>query len=563
MINKVKIKYFKQFKDQKFDLSDQIILAGPNNCGKTTLLQAITAWNLALQKWNAERPKKSKAKQRTGVPITRKDFTAVPLREMNLLWTDRSVSYSKMDAAEGKVGHPRKMEITVEGVSGENSWNLTFEFRYQSREMIYIKPTNNGDIPQEALDLNVVHVPPFSGIGSEETKYDKPYQELLVGQGKAGDILRNLLLEIYQDNNDGWQNLTNLVEEIFCCKLLAPMYEGIPFIVCEYLKGIPEGRGKGGFPQLDIASAGSGFLQVLLLLSFFFARPSSVLLLDEPDAHLHVILQKQIFDRLRSIAAQRNCQLISATHSEVLIGSMDPEKIMSFYETPHRLVGETQQDQVREALKRISTMDMLLAEQSPGVLYVEGESDFNFLRSWARVLDHPMKKWFEASPFWHSNQGRNPAEAKGHLFALKAIKPEMKGVLLLDGDNRKRDDHELRADGLEIIRWQRYEAESYIVNLDLLERFIKSRGVLPIFAHPALTYLREQLPPAVVKDPLESHDYLESSAVSKKLLPYFFQKADLFLRRGDFYQIAEQMKREEIPAEIEEKLDQIKNGLGL
>ena len=42
----------------------------------------------------------------------------------------------------------------------------------------------------------------------------------------------------------------------------------------------------------SVASAGSGVHQVLLLLAFFYARPSSVFLLDEPYAHLHVFLQK-------------------------------------------------------------------------------------------------------------------------------------------------------------------------------------------------------------------------------------------------------------------------------
>jgi AAA15 family ATPase/GTPase len=37
MITRVKVRYFKQFLDQEFELSDHIILSGPNNSGKTTL----------------------------------------------------------------------------------------------------------------------------------------------------------------------------------------------------------------------------------------------------------------------------------------------------------------------------------------------------------------------------------------------------------------------------------------------------------------------------------------------------------------------------------------------
>jgi predicted ATPase len=79
-------------------------------------------------------------------------------------------------------------------------------------------------------------------------------------------------------------------------------------IICEF-------QPLGGGPRLDISSAGSGMQQVLMLLAFLHMRPASVLLLDEPDAHLHVYLQDSIYE-LRSVAARRNSQLIIATHSE-------------------------------------------------------------------------------------------------------------------------------------------------------------------------------------------------------------------------------------------------------
>ncbi|MEE8391728.1 MAG: AAA family ATPase [Anaerolineae bacterium] len=87
MIEQVTLRYFKVFREETFDISDSIILAGPNNTGKTTLLQAIAAWDLALRRWLTERGPESgsKASKRAGVAISRKDFTAIPLREMNLL----------------------------------------------------------------------------------------------------------------------------------------------------------------------------------------------------------------------------------------------------------------------------------------------------------------------------------------------------------------------------------------------------------------------------------------------------------------------------------------------
>src|SRR5438552_13277854 len=87
MLRRVRLVRFKKFLDHSFDLSgSSILLAGPNNSGKTTLLHAISAWNLALKRWLAERGD-SGGKKRISVVLD--EFTALPLREMNLLWLNR------------------------------------------------------------------------------------------------------------------------------------------------------------------------------------------------------------------------------------------------------------------------------------------------------------------------------------------------------------------------------------------------------------------------------------------------------------------------------------------
>lgn len=567
MIEKVHVRYFKRFEDEIFDLTDSLVLAGPNNSGKTTLLQAIAVWHLALRKWMAERGPKSgsKAQKRTGVPLSRKEFTAIPLRELNLLWTACSTALRKDELGEGqKLGVPRLLEISLEGTTSSVPWSLKFEFRYQSSELLYVKPTAN--IAQEEVfellkDLRVVHVPPFSGIGAEETRYDRPFQDLLVGQGKPGDIVRNLLLEIYEDHFSGrWEQFCKQVEEIFGYKLLPPVYEGRPFIVCEYIATRHDRRSTEGSTRLDIASAGSGFLQVVMLLGFFYARPASILLLDEPDAHQHVVLQKQLYDKLREIARQQGCQLLIATHSEVLIDSTSPEKIISFFRTPHPLAGESDRDQVREALKRLTSLDVLLSEQSNGVLYVEGETDLDVLRELARVSGHEVLRFFNERVFWHSNQGRNPRVARDHFFALKAVKPQLKGLLLLDGDDRALSDHDLTADRLVLIRWKRYEIENYLVHPVALKRFVESLST-DLFSAGAvdrgMEFLRTELPPGLFTNPLEDHDYIVATPASKSILPKFFDATGFPITKPEYYQLAAAMRPEEIHPEVIEKLDQI------
>lgn len=254
--------------------------------------------------------------------------------------------------------------------------------------------------------------------------------------------------------------------------------------------------------------------------------------------------------------------MIIATHSEVIVDSTSPGQILSFYREPHPLVSDTERDQVREALKRITAMDILLAEPSPGVLYVEGETDFNLLKAWARVLNHVLsEKWFERFPFWHNNQGRNPRESRAHFFALRAIQPDIQGCLLLDGDNRDLPDRELGADGLQIGRWDRYEAESYLLHPDALLRYI-SRESGPLFAESARSYMQDELPPAILRDPLGNHDYRRRTPASKTILPALLEAGQVAIKKNEYY-LAEQMLPHEVASEVKQKLDDIATAFGL
>lgn len=574
MIKTVTVRSFKRFSEETFNVSGNVVLAGPNNSGKTTLFQAIAVWNLALHRWLAKRGpgSGSKASKRTGVAITRKDFTAIPLREMNLLWTDCSTALSKDELAEGqKLGTSRVLKIAIDGSGVKGDWSLAFEFIYQGSEQISARPAAETPIVEATYEAvrehRIVHIPPFSGIGPEETHYDRAYQDLLIGQGKPGDILRNLLLDVSKMGNNEWGQLQSEIAEIFGYQLIEPSYEGRPYILCEYYDSLPKMSGRRNTTKLDISSAGSGFLQVLMLLGFFYARPASVLLLDEPDAHLHVVLQKQVYDRLREIARSRSSQLIIATHSEVLVDNTSPERIVSFFRRPHSLLEHVEREQVREALKRLTSLDVLLADQVPGILYLEGETDLNLLREWARVLGHALYRHLSKSPLWHSNQGRNPREARAHFFALQAVRPDIAGVLLLDGDYRNLPDRELAADKFTILRWRRYEAESYLVHPKVLARFVSQSSPLPLFtavsAEKGIQFLHNELPPAVFNNPLGEHDYLAATPASKALLPGFFAAAGLPLTKEEYFEITAQMEPEEIPIEISEKLDSIYFALGL
>jgi len=328
MIRRVTIRNFKCFREQRFELDDAVVLAGPNNAGKSTLLQAIAIWKLALDRWVGQRSGNRSVK-RSGVAIPRNDMTAVPVREMNLLWEDRRVS------RKGVAGAPRLIEITMEGEANGEPWTCGLELQYANPELIYVRPKDAKRLereeilnfpPESAKGLDIVHVPPLSGIERDEPRRDRGMQDLLVGQGRPGEILRNLLLEIASKSQpEDWRALAEHVNNLFQINIHRPVYASVqPYIVCEYSE-------PNRTRPLDLASAGSGTLQVLLLLAFLYARPATVILLDEPDAHQHVTLQRQVYDLIRKVARERGGQVIVATHSEVILDSTAPERILGFF----------------------------------------------------------------------------------------------------------------------------------------------------------------------------------------------------------------------------------------
>jgi len=569
MIKKVALEYFKKFEKEIFHLEDSVVLAGPNNSGKSTLLQAIAVWNLAVQRWHQERgTAKSKAALRTGVPISRKDFTAIPLREMNLLWTDRSTAYSRDKARNIAAGQPKLVKIGVEGkVPDGSTWQLNVAIRYSSREQIYVKLLDQEgkpltELPPSVSGTQVVHIPPFSGIGAEETRYDRGYQNHLIGQGKPGDILRNLLLEIFQGAKENWQQLKQEIEELFSYEILDPSYSPTdPFIIIEY-------RPSNSPKSFDLASAGSGFHQVLTLFGFIYARAASILLIDEPDAHEHVILQRQVYERLRSVARHRNCQLIISTHSEIVLEDTTPQQILSFYGKPHRIKLDEERDKVREALRRLSSLDILSGESHHNILYLESESDFNILKAFAKVLKHEAMSFFN-KPFYYPLRGSNPREGKAHFFGLQAISPQIRGILFLDRDNKDFPDHEVAADNLRIVRWKRYEIENYLLVPNALLRYVKSMtsirgemiGQADLFQQKRMeqaeAVLRDQFPPDAWANPLGENPFLLRIAASKELLPKLFEKVNISIPKKDYYQIADSFGSEEVHSEVKANLDLI------
>jgi hypothetical protein len=512
------------------------------------VLQSVAAWSLALKRWKELNDFRRYRGGFTRAPIARQAFSAVPLRRFDLLWQDR--------AYDGTV------EIEIQSRAG---WTISMELAADSSEQIYVRPRPVEPDVLRAADLTAVFVPAMSGLGTEEPVYQRPKIDQLLGQAKPGDVLRNLLVEA-NNSERAWPALQQCIGRLFAVELLPPDATGA-HIVAEY-RAVEDG------PRFDIGSAGSGFQQVLMLLTFLYTRPGSVLLLDEPDAHLHVILQDAVYGELRRVAAEQRSQLVIATHSEVIIDAVEPRELCVLFDGPRMLATTEDQARLIESLRLLSHTDIVQALNARGVLYLEGHTDLEILRAWARVLRHPAYDVL-TSPlfFWkptvaETRPGAPGIKAREHYDALRLVDERLPALELVDGDAfRDIQSTELRGEGFQRLRWRRYEIESYLLHPDALSRFVeKLVGTAAAPAHTAdlHKHLGDHLPPAVLRDPLGDHDYLNVTKARTQILPPALDAAGLpGLPYTRYHEIAAAMRPEEIHADVVAVLDGLMKAFGL
>ena len=551
MIHTVRIRRFKRFGEVEFRLPGHVVLAGPNNTGKTTVLQAIASWSHALRSWRELNDFHRRRNGYTRAPIARQAFSAVPLRSFDLLWRNRN--------------HQQWIEIEVCHSAG---WSVTMEFRRESTEQIYVRPKAEvAPNTLRGLDFQTVFVPPMSGLDIAEPVFQPPKIEELLGLGRPGEVLRNLLVEANGDEV-AWNELLASIEKLFGYKLLPPDSSGA-HILAEF-------RTTDARQPLDIASAGSGFQQVLMLLAFLNTRPGAVLLLDEPDAHLHILLQDAIYHELRTIAARQGSQLIVATHSEVVINSVEPREICVMLNEPRMVADNADRNRLISSLRVLSNSDVMQALQVRGVLYVEDYTDLNILRAWATQLDHRAAALLTTETMWkpvvfqtrEGGVGAAGVRARVHFEALQLVREGLPGLELQDGDARPAvPDTPITGGGLQRLRWRRYEIESYLIHAASLERFVES-VVGEDSAGPHVddmkAHMRREFPPAVNDDPLGDHAFLNGTKARTEILPPLLTEAGIYdLPYTRYHEIAEKMLPEEIHPEVVEKLDAICRAFGV
>ena len=570
MLTHIYIKNFKKLHEVDFELGQSVVLIGPNNSGKTTALQALALWDIGLRRWIEKRGGKSPTQQRLGVAINRRDLIAIPVPDANLLWHDLHVRNIERANGDQRTQNIR-VDIRVDGVSQGKTWQCGMEFDYANQESFYCRPLRldsggsedeTGDdkqpvrmaVPEEAAGVRVAYLPPMSGLADREFFKQPGEIGVLIGQGQTAQVLRNLCFSIVEFGAaSDWPELTKCIDGLFGVTLLPPQY------VAERSEVVMAYKDQSGV-QLDISSAGRGLQQTLLLIAHLYRNPGTVLLLDEPDAHLEILRQRQIYQLLTETAAAKGSQIIAASHSEVVLNeAADRDMVVAFVGKPHRI--DDRGSQVLKSLRDIGFDDFYQAEQTGWILYLEGSTDLTILIAFARTLGYQEAIRVLERPFLHAVGSNVPSQARDHFFGLREAKRNLVGVALFDRINK-----DLQQDPpLMELMWKRREIENYLCLEDVLLRYAANDDPQNLFAVSQQEVMAEAI--AEVSSALRtlrnldpwSPDIKATDDFLDPLFKRYFEKLKLpnLLRKTDYHVLARLVPADKIDPEVVEKLDAI------
>ena len=590
MLTNIHIRNFKKLDDVSFELGKSVVLIGPNNSGKTTALQALALWDIGLRRWNEKRGSKVSPEERPGVTINRRDLIAIPIPDANLLWRDLHVrSIAGRGTGQQKTQNIR-IEIAVDGVTDGRSWSCGLEFDYANDESFYCRPLriNNDNppkrmpVPPEAATTRVAFLPPMSGLADREFIKQVGEIGVLVGQGQTAQVLRNLCYQVYGElgavaqeiqqlketrpsygerlpefaGSPEWKELTQHIKRLFGVTLLPPTFiKERSELTMAYLET--------GGTRLDLSSAGRGLHQTLLLLAYLYSNPQTVLLLDEPDAHLEVLRQRQTYQLITEVAHKQGSQIIAASHSEIVLNeAAGRDTVIAFVGVPHRIDGRD--SQVLKALTDIGFDQYYQAEQTGWVLYVEGSTDLAILQAFAVTLDHPAAKVLER--LFVTYVGSNvPQKAREHFYGLREAKPDFLGIAIFDRLDRKLQEGQPLLE----LMWQRREIENYLCQREVLLAYARHDLSDDLFGLAERESREQAMSEAIaeVTQALEtlgrpgpwSPDIKASDDFLDPVFERYFRKLGLpnLMRKSDYHVLASLVSADKIAPEIVEKLDAI------
>jgi hypothetical protein len=488
------------------------------------------------------------------------------------------------------------LSINVGIEHGGRVKNCTLLFNYQTPEVVYCQPDAE-TIQDPALiafastfQFHLLY--PMSGImpnisqETEETPLPVGKINSLLGQGQTAQVLRNICYKVVeqdkQNETKDWKKIADVMKLIFLVDIKEPyLNETRGSLILTY----SEKNAK----NLDISLAGRGLQQVLLIFAYLYWRQKSILMIDEPDAHLEILRQKQIYTLIKNVTQENGGQVIIATHSEAILDeALDSNLTLLLYGTAENLA---KRQDIKTALSKYGIENYYKAKVLPRFLYIEGSTDIEILKALAEKTGHEKAKTIlgrTLNIYYIKNiEGENTLDnqlnriggAFGnyqmHFNALKDFIPELKGFGIFDSDNLEKKD--IITGQLAITYWKNYEIENCFITPDVLTAYARDQFAdVELFTNDNMQLFEDSVSEALLEmvcgNSLELlQEFKAGSAVLKRgllakvkmsrfaesVFDRFVEKSSQprLLTKSEFYRLVPFCPAQEIPQEVTEKLD--------
>lgn len=600
-VDYIKIENFKIFDELIIKLEHPTLIIGPNNSGKTSIIQAFVLWNLAVRLWQERKVKNNKKSLERGIGLNRLEITQIPTKTINFLFTHTRTQHSKN----------QKIRISISvGLFFENKIKeCEIHFYHYNPDLIYCIPSDetlkNTELLKYAASIEVNLLYPMSGIETSENLLQLGAIKKFIGRGQTASVLRNICWYLYENSKEKWERLKKLMKKLFDIELGIPQFvesDGTIQLNYSYKEKTAESK-RNISHVLDIMQAGRGQNQVLLLLAYILNYENSILLIDEPDAHLEMLRRAQIFDVLKNISQEQNCQLIVVTHSESLLNE---EAKVVFLIDGKNVDVENKNDYrfIKDSLLNYGIEHYYKARIFKRILYLEGSTDKDMLAVFAKKLNHPVLNILEDRIFVYYTQNivnestlENEIErksgyfrsAKSHFQAIQKCVSEIRGIGIFDNDNKNRKSE--ITENFATLYWKNYELENYFIfpetiirfakkyyknlekyvmmpnrKIENLEKCIEANFLLPIFESEKEISEWKNLGQSLKRKYFMkmSSDKKASELLENTLKKFAESEGEsILLNKGKYYLLIDFLSLDEIDEEIIEKLNKMNEYLSV
>ncbi|MEM8608413.1 MAG: ATP-binding protein [Myxococcota bacterium] len=302
-LRSIRVQRFKRIDDAPFDLQGLNVLVGANNSGKSSVIQGIHFAIAILQTIGLEQ-KWPKSQQ----------TLSTSLNPRQLIYSPSDNVYSL--GLGGKLVEKAEKAIRFEFTLQDGTSCALAIRKGRNRNIVVV--VDNALVAQTLSSLGnpfSIFSPGLAGVAKTETYVSDGVLLRTLARGDANLVLRNILLRLW--GTEGWGSLMEDLHEVFPSLELEVSFkdatdEFISVWACVGQDWVP------------LELSGTGVLQATQILSYVHRFSPSLVVLDEPDSHLHPNNQRLLCSLLRRIADERGTQVLLTTHSRHVVDAVGP-----------------------------------------------------------------------------------------------------------------------------------------------------------------------------------------------------------------------------------------------